>query len=291
MIWLHVQAVHSLEETALTSWLFFRMSSCRSDAKSLQAHGQHRAQTNSCSQDYHIVFVIHSPANRPTSGRDGIGGWEHRRPGRPSTTWSYWWWPHSDSLPDASRTISAGLSLRSMPCRTTHGCQQTRRSTNRPPRERSCRWRDRNPHPLAEAGLWAHVYQEVKEHGKIILLASAWQLSAAVHLKHQSRRTTCKASSDRSVSRSDSPWRRNTASMTSESSWCWLTHAGWIQLPPAKHHVGRLHGCVGRASPNWLLPLIGIDTICFFFQHIMLFIMLFFCSNYAKKYAFCPSLC
>ena len=36
---------------------------------------------------------------------------------------------------------------------------------------------------------------------------------------------------------------------------------------------------------------LGIDTICFFFQHIMLFIMLFFCSNYAKKYAFCPTLC
>ena len=36
---------------------------------------------------------------------------------------------------------------------------------------------------------------------------------------------------------------------------------------------------------------LGIDTICFFFQHIMLFIMLLFCSNYAKKYAFCPTLC
>ena len=36
---------------------------------------------------------------------------------------------------------------------------------------------------------------------------------------------------------------------------------------------------------------VDIDTICFFFQHIMLFIMLFFCSNYAKIYAFCPTLC
>ena len=39
------------------------------------------------------------------------------------------------------------------------------------------------------------------------------------------------------------------------------------------------------------VSVLGIDTICFFIQHIMLFIMLFFCSNYAKKYAFCPTLC
>ena len=53
---------------------------------------------------------------------------------------------------------------------------------------------------------------------------------------------------------------------------------------------------VDRRSPSLLLygtlslfrtmPVVGIDTICFFFQHIMLFIMLFFCSNYAKNMLF-----
>ena len=73
-------------------------------------------------------------------------------------------------------------------------------------------------------------------------------------------------------------------------------HGSYIPRVTTHKHLGVHINSLAHSwqSKHMFRPLpqpVGIDTICFFFQHIMLFIMLFFCSNYAKKYAFCPTLC
>ena len=57
----------------------------------------------------------------------------------------------------------------------------------------------------------------------------------------------------------------------------------WLSSDEMQSKVGQVMW-LAAISRHWY-------NMLFFFQHIRLFIMLFFCSNYVKKYAFCPTGC